>query len=256
MYPSYRCITHIGRSNEDRYCVATTNNLNIYCVFDGHGGPTTSSYLRDHLTNELGARLQSVDLDHEEQVQKVITQTFLDFDYQLLLKGVVDGSTATVAILTPNKIYIANLGDSRSVIYDNEGNILIETGDHKPGDPYERSRIEQTGGTVINLEVDRVNGTLAVSRAFGDLYLKRESRSNQYTPVGWVSVIPDLYVHSLDLLDRGNLHILMASDGLWDGIPSQTAVKFLLERQDAHIHLMNVARNLTTDDITILMIDL
>lgn len=216
----------------------------------------TSSYLRDHLINELGVRLQRVNLDQEEEVQKIVTQTFLDLDYQLLAGRVMDGSTATITILTPTKIYLANLGDSRSILYDNQGNILLETQDHKPGDPYERSRIEGHGGRVINVGVDRVNGTLAVSRAFGDLYLKRVSSSNQYDPVGWVSVIPDLYVHSLDLLDRGNLHILMATDGLWDGIPSQTAVKFLLDRPNAHIHLMNVAKDLTTDDITILIVDL
>lgn len=47
------------------------------------------------------------------------------------------------------------------------------TRDHHPDRVDERARIETAGGSVIVLGVPRVNGILAMSRALGDVYLKR-----------------------------------------------------------------------------------
>ena len=46
-----------------------------------------------------------------------------------------------------DKIYLGNLGDSRS-LYIVDGRVVAETIDHKPNDAREKNRIEQAGAKV------------------------------------------------------------------------------------------------------------
>jgi protein phosphatase 2C len=54
----------------------------------------------------------------------------------------MSGSTLVVAIVSSENIVLANCGDSRAVVIDSDGKILIETRDHKPEREDERIRIE------------------------------------------------------------------------------------------------------------------
>lgn len=75
------------------------------------------------------------------------------------------GCTANVILITPDTIYCANSGDSRSVASINSKCHELSK-DHKPEDPIEIDRITKAGGTV---SYGRVNGGLNLSRALGDL---------------------------------------------------------------------------------------
>lgn len=60
-------------------------------------------------------------------------------------------------------------GDSRALLLRPNGTYSILTKDHKPNDPSELSRILKAGGFVTRArKTFRVNGSLALSRAFGD----------------------------------------------------------------------------------------
>ncbi|TYI32250.1 hypothetical protein ES332_A04G046600v1 [Gossypium tomentosum] len=83
------------------------------------------------------------------------------------------GSTAVTAILINcQKLVIANVGDSRAVISKNDVAKQLSV-DHEPAS--ERESIENRGGFVSNFpgDVARVDGQLAVARAFGDKSLKK-----------------------------------------------------------------------------------
>lgn len=71
-------------------------------------------------------------------------------------------------MITPDKIYCANLGDSRGVLKSGDEAIPLSE-DHKPDNPGETERINNAKHFV---ESKRVDGNLALSRAFGDFYLK------------------------------------------------------------------------------------
>lgn len=79
------------------------------------------------------------------------------------------GCTANVVLITPDFIYCANAGDSRSVSCVN-GQAVELSRDHKPEDPIELERITKAGSSV---SYGRVNGGLNLSRALGDLEYKR-----------------------------------------------------------------------------------
>jgi protein phosphatase 1L len=78
----------------------------------------------------------------------------------------------------PDKVLVAaNVGDAR-VVLCRGGQAVQLTVDHKPDVEAERKRIEAKNPTpkkplVVNVEGTwRVGGLLALSRAFGDVYLK------------------------------------------------------------------------------------
>lgn len=62
------------------------------------------------------------------------------------------GSTAVVAMLRGNQLYVANAGDSRATIC-RKGEGVAVTKDHKPDDPEEEKRVIKAGGKVME---DRV----------------------------------------------------------------------------------------------------
>jgi serine/threonine protein phosphatase PrpC len=74
------------------------------------------------------------------------------------------GCTANVVLITPTHFYVANAGDSRSVLC-REGRAVDLSFDHKPESEEEEKRIKNAGGVVY---MGRVNGGLNLTRSFGD----------------------------------------------------------------------------------------
>lgn len=153
------------------------------------------------------------------------------------------GSTAVTAIVIDGKdLWIANIGDSRAVLCE-RGAANQLTVDHEPH--VERSRIEKQGGFVTTFpgkiffyicfelystvstnsstigwsgnfllwsgDVPRVNGQLAVARAFGDQSLQAHLSSE-----------PDVRRVPIDFTME---FVILASDGLWkvSGLNPSTA---------------------------------
>jgi len=74
------------------------------------------------------------------------------------------GTTACVILITPSQIICSNAGDTRGVLM-RDGKAVELSHDHKPQDPEETRRINNAKHMVDD---DRVDGNLALSRAFGD----------------------------------------------------------------------------------------
>jgi len=77
-----------------------------------------------------------------------------------------------IAIVQGSKLIVANVGDSRGVMYDARGIAIPLSFDHKPQQVRERKRIHDAGGFIAFRGVWRVAGVLATSRALGDYPLK------------------------------------------------------------------------------------
>jgi protein phosphatase 1L len=162
---------------------------------------------------------------------------------------------------TQRTIIAANVGDSRAVLCRNATAWEL-TRDHKPNDPYEKSRIEALGGEVVwcgetnkrgepilERGIYRVNGNLALSRAIGD----RSERPH-------VTAEPEIV--SATILDGQDEFIILATDGLWDVMDSGDAVGFVLSLQEeghdrkkiATLMVEEALRRGTYDNITVLII--
>lgn len=200
---------------EDEEVLLETDRHIVCAVFDGHGGRLVSQYMKQHLPTRV---LDAV--SNNKNPKEALKAAFINLDQQLFNKAgsrlMGMGCTAIVAVVDKKNrhIYLCNLGDSRGIVLDSHGKVLLATNDHKPDDPAERARIENAGGFVAKRGVWRVNGRLALSRAFGDFGLKK-SPTGQYSPTkGPVSAVPDIYEHSYRESD--GCHIILACDGVWD----------------------------------------
>jgi len=75
------------------------------------------------------------------------------------------GTTANIALITNNYIYIANVGDSLAVMYKN-GKAEKLNQEHKISLNSEISRIRNSGSKIIN---NRIEGRLNLTRAIGNI---------------------------------------------------------------------------------------
>lgn len=95
--------------------------------------------------------------------------------------------------------------------------------DHKPYLEHERERIVKAGGTVM---IQRVNGSLAVSRALGDFEYKSVPGLAPIDQL--VSPEPDVYVVKRDKTD--DQFLVLACDGIYDVLENQELCQLLRSR--------------------------
>jgi len=213
-------------STEDRIAIEVLmEGCDYFAVFDGHSGSEVVNLCKAELAGRLRAALAGPGiLTQMEAVKRILQQTFIEFNKYLAHPTRIEklddsGSTATVALVTPTHIILAYLGDSPCFLLDPAtGHILQKMGKHEPSDAVEVARIQAAGGTV---EVDehgipRVDGTLAVSRAFGDFSLSmtggKMDMAADWTKMK-VTAHPDVMVWERPA--QGILAIM--SDGLVEG---------------------------------------
>lgn len=223
-----------NRSYEDRFTVMHNNNITYYGVFDGHGDLDKKTYkidpahvvlyLRDNLHNHIAERLGSQpDKLTDLQIKEIITKTFRDVDKYMFDNGGKYGSTCCIIIIIGRRIVIASTGDSKAILYKPTEHFT--TLDHKPQN--ESKRVIDAGGWVSH---NRVCGTLAMSRAFGDYEYKLFN--NQYTFDGCVIVQPDVTIIPID----GDMKFILATDGLFDGFSSVDEVVEMAKSLDGNTH--------------------
>jgi serine/threonine protein phosphatase PrpC len=207
-------------SMEDEHVTASfADGVNLYAVFDGHGGSRVSKFLMDELPRELYNSLQHVDLDNEELIKGTIIDTYARVDATIEKQHIRDGSTAVAILQIFNKLYFINLGDSRAILVNN-GKVVHATIDQKPDD--ERERIHAAGGFVMG---GRVNASLAVARAFGDRDLKLDEAGNYMGPNAPVSSVPVITTYQLK--PNETYIAVLACDGLWDVMKNEDVAKKL-----------------------------
>jgi len=152
-------------------------NISLFAVFDGHAGDKASLYLEKEVHLRIGELDDPTDAD-------LLTQAMVDIDKEFLSRenDRDDGSTCVFAILQSSEtkdeevvshdLTVVNVGDSRVIIIRADGTCVPMTVDHKPETPDEKQRISDAGGTV---QMNRVDGQLAMSRAIGDWQYKQDS---------------------------------------------------------------------------------
>ncbi|XP_020168529.1 probable protein phosphatase 2C 70 isoform X1 [Aegilops tauschii subsp. strangulata] len=135
--------------------------------------------------------------------------------------GPTCGSTACVAIIRNDQLVVANAGDSRCVI-SRKGRAHDLSRDHKPELQSEKERIENAGGYIV---AGRVNGSLNLTRAIGDM----EMKENKLLPAEKQTVSAEPEVNTVTLSEDDEF-IVLACDGIWDCMSSQQVVDFVHEK--------------------------
>jgi len=195
-----------------------------YAVYDGHGGKNAADMTADILHKNIITDPAFLNGNIEQALKDGFDKT----DKAILHKAEKEkwshGTTAVVGVIIGNTLYIANTGDSEAVLAQQEGGggdaigSILLTEKHKPNAPSEKKRIEEAGGQVV---FGRVLGSLAVSRALGDMDFK-----HPYNKAEGHFVSGEPYIHKLELTPL-NPFIVIACDGLWDKVTYEEAVEFV-----------------------------
>jgi protein phosphatase 1L len=238
---------HFRKTIEDFHTVHLSPLHEFYGIFDGHLGNLASKYASSSFHRkiesflfDLDTQIQASPSTWREDVSTMISQSFEDLHHGIIKAvtsspgGVMDesGTTATILLVTELAVIVANVGDSRAVmsqwLIDEKGNYLITamqlTVDHVASSDEEQVQILERGGFISESGgIDRVMGSLAVSRSLGDIKL---ASVLSRTPHILALEKEEVYLHcGTNQTSSLPCFIIVASDGLWDVIDNQEAVE-------------------------------
>ncbi|GIY34915.1 protein phosphatase 1D [Caerostris extrusa] len=256
-------------------------------IFDGHGGREAALFAKEHLMNNIVCQ-KSFWSDDDNQVLKAIRDGFLATHHAMwrevgkwpkTVSGLpsTSGTTSSIAFIRRRKLYIGHVGDSKIVLGfqlpgSTEWCAYALTKDHKPETPEERKRINSVGGLVLNKAgVERVVWNrprpghkgpirrstpfdqipfLAVARSLGDLW------SYNYMKDEFV-VSPDPDLKVININPHVHRCIIFASDGLWNMLSTQCAVRIVqtAEEENEKLILEGGKANGTPNNPSKLLVD-
>ncbi|KAK5459456.1 Protein phosphatase 2C 2 [Exophiala xenobiotica] len=215
-----------------------SKRLAYFGVYDGHGGEKVAQFAGENI-HKIVAKQDAFSKGDMEQALK---DGFLATDRAILndsrYEDEVSGCTASVGVISRDKIWVANAGDSRTVL-GVKGRAKPLSFDHKPQNEGEKARISAAGGFV---DFGRVNGNLALSRAIGDFEFKKSADLSPEQQI--VTAFPDVITHEISSDDE---FLIIACDGIWDCQSSQAVVEFvrrgIAAKQELHLICENMMDN-------------
>lgn len=212
----------------------------FFAVFDGHGGGAVSQYLSKQFHLELARHPKIITepvLALEDVWRQMDEKCFgecrrIQFSKDSL--EVTDGSTATVCLIIGTDLYVCNCGDSSAAGFQENGQFVSLTDVHGTETESEIARCIAAGGNlkpqyqwvpmafpfcflkrrVVVGKKRLFPGGLLVTRAFGDFYAKRHELGGNPN----VLICDHGPIRHVDLLTAPLKYLVLASDGLWDGL--------------------------------------
>ena len=252
--------------NQNSYLVLpniyNTHKAKLFGIFDGHGinGDIISQEIRDYFLeffNDIKKYENQMIFDYngkyasDDSLEKLynyiiknnfkeIEQLFKNINLKLHEKYknndicLKSGSTSNLLMILNdkknenlNKIISINLGDSKSILIDEEDRIIELNKKHIPDDKEEKERIEKNGGEISRVDwadygplrvfyKNKIYPGLAMTRAFGDF--NAESLG--------VNTIPD--IREYDIQDKKPKIIVLATNGIWQFLSNEKVKNILL----------------------------
>lgn len=257
----YRPEQEDAHCNEVNIVIDSSKNLfdkkhkfAMFAVFDGHAGGMASEYCSKSLLpcvikNEE-ERLASLTEDandkeklvwgSDELFSKAYVKCDADLkDYHIANQVQPDLGAGTTSIVAycrlpedrtlPHEFICTNVGDSRAILYDGSSEKTVALSeDQKPSNEKEKARIEKAGKYV---SMGRVQGNLAVARAFGDFRYKNTPNIPDLEQA--VSVEPEVrryeFTPVTTLTNEKYQFVVLACDGLWDKMSNSDVSSYICQ---------------------------
>ncbi len=202
----------------------------LFAIFDGHAGKEVAK----HCANWLYKIIQTHP-EFETNTEKALIDSFENFNKSEIIQKTQPincGSCAIVVIIKNNKIYSANLGDSKAILCKN-GKAIKLSNDHSVNSESECERVIKAGGyikTIIKEKNIVKRFVVDNPTAFLDIIMpsRRFCRLGKYA--GIIST-PEIMVENLD---SNTEFLILGCDGIFEeNMTEQDAVdivrKVLLE---------------------------
>lgn len=239
-----------NKENQDCFCIKTSiqgnPNVHFFGVFDGHGhfGKQCSNFVKNRLIEIL-----SSDETLLEDPVKAYSSAFSSANNELHENPEIDdsmsGTTAITVLVIGDKLYVANVGDSRAVISVKEGddhtNIVAQdlSKDQTPFRNDECERVKECGARVLS--VDQVEGVKDPTvQSWGDEESAGSDpprlwmQNGMYPGTAFTRSVGDSIAEKIGVvavpevltvqLTPKNPFFLLASDGVFEFLSSQAVV--------------------------------
>ncbi|KAK2456665.1 putative protein phosphatase 2C [Trifolium repens] len=222
----------LAKKGEDYFLIKTdcervpgdsSTLFSVFAILDGHNGISAAIFAKENILNNVMSAIPQ-GISREEWLQalpRALVVAFVKTDMEFQKKGETSGTTATFVIIDEWTVTVASVGDSRCILDAQGGVVSLLTVDHRLEENVEeRERVTASGGEVGRLNVFGGNevgplrcwpGGLCLSRSIGD------------TDVGEY-IVPIPHVKQVKLSNAGG-RLIIASDGIWDTLSSETAAK-------------------------------
>jgi len=278
----------LDKNNQDACKVIPTYGGNpdefLMAVFDGHGkvGDQVAYFARDHIEETLAASRARYPHDltkaHDDCFKSLNGRVHGHRD----IDDTMSGTTAVSAFIKGRTIHVANIGDSRVVLGEMQGDKLVPVPlsiDQTPFRRDERERIREAGGLVCSHK--QLSGTLPMHDDWGDLDLGEQLDDSGDPPRVWKSAksqIPGCaFTRSLGdaigeevgvnaeaeqvqkALDPSAKMIILASDGVWEFMTNHVVIEMIAQCGTpleacravvAESYRLWLQHDIRTDDIT------
>jgi len=279
----------LHKPNQDSFVVHRdfnkTEGKHLFCVFDGHGGAgdLCAQFARDNLGLNVVKQIKQ-----GESVEDAFAKAFPETNAQLHKSAVEDnmsGTTAIGCLFYENKILVGNVGDSRAIIVQEEEGGKLRAYplsiDQTPFRQDERERVKKYGARVMTM--DQIQGIEPPHENWG-LNLGEELDNDGDPPRIWhqsgdypgtaftrsigdyvaemLGVVADPEVVTKELTEKDR-YIIIASDGVWEFLTSQTVADMVAQFADpleackavvAEAYRLWLQYEVRTDDITMIAI--
>lgn len=222
------------QANQDcMTALVVEDDFALYGVYDGHGplGHDVSEYVCETLPQMFLERKEASGSVEEAFATSFVAMQGL-IENKKGLDAQMSGTTCTMAYhcMKSNKLWVAHVGDSRSIIGSAAGEMVSPlTIDHKPDLPEEKKRIESANppGRVIfdgffNHRVFAQKGMypgLNMSRALGDVVAHKQAGLTASPD------IKEIDLASSELGGTGERLLILCTDGVWEFIEDSEALQ-------------------------------
>ncbi|KAL3914771.1 MAG: hypothetical protein SGILL_005963 [Bacillariaceae sp.] len=251
---------------EDFHSIRLHSDHQFYGIFDGHTGNLASKYaasklykkLLQHLPELFSNNAKKTHVLLKDEVKANVTLAFEKVHdgfleaVDVMSSPVIEagtapsmdqsGTTATALLVTKDIVLVASLGDSRAVMSSRDDGkpngrkdfpamLAIQlTPDHVASDPTERGLVIARGGSVSRSAggLQRVNGTLAITRSIGDADLSPFLSREPHVLVLDRKEVGE-WCGDAKIENSVPCFVILASDGLWDTMSNQEAVDMVVD---------------------------
>ena len=268
-------ISLININKPNNYIGQWPNSLSYFAIFDGHCGINCSEYLMKNLHNFIFNN-QFFPNNPVKALEYAFDKA--EEEFYMIYEKSDSGSCAIVCLLIDDVIYVANLGDSRLIISNNNGkNYRILTNDHNLYNENERKRIEMNGSKIYQEKIQlnqyitnknnnnniflvgpyRINpGGLSITRSIGDFSSKILSYGGMPN-----TIIPKPEIISYKITSDTDF-IFLASDGIFNVMKNIEIIHLISEIKDnkndylksADLIIKNALKRNSTDNLSCIVI--
>ncbi|CAD7701369.1 unnamed protein product [Ostreobium quekettii] len=279
MFTAYTCNTSPcepisdGAGSFDSLSSGRQDCWSFFCLCDGHNGGGASTFVEEHLWNELSQRLPThlpTSWDSEEgkactaQVRTAVLDALVVVDAAFRTLQVQSGCAITVALVGGWMLTVANLGDALGFL-DTGTHIVDMTVTHRLHDSkLEQGRLLKAGVSVAPMSLSLSGpakhgeegsgylrvwpGGLAVSRSMGDIDVRPE-----------VVCLP--HIRQVVVPQTGG-RFVTASGSVWDMVSKMKALKVARKAQldDAPAKVIGLVKAATcfqlSSDVIVAAVDI